>query len=88
MFLPLGERWTLFPKEQEQSRSGNFARNGAFKLLVLWICDAGWGDGSLERMVYYADPLQLWIRTLVIPLRRISTLLGPSRICVSACHVI
>jgi hypothetical protein len=39
MFLPLGERWTLFPQKQQEQKQGLVISPAtiAFKLLVVWI---------------------------------------------------
>jgi hypothetical protein len=62
MFLPLGERWTLFPKREQEQKQGMVISPAtiAFKLLVVWIYfDAGWGKlmDPLGGWSYNADPL-------------------------------
>jgi hypothetical protein len=62
MFLPLGERWTLFPRKEQDKNQGLVISPAtiAFKLLVVWIYfDAGWGKlmDPLKGWSYNADPL-------------------------------
>jgi hypothetical protein len=60
MFLPLGERWTLFSKKEQKQGLVISPATIAFKLLVVWIyVDAGWGKlmDPLKGWSYNADPL-------------------------------
>jgi hypothetical protein len=61
MFLPLGERWTLFSAKIPKKHGLIISpATIAFKMLVIWIyVDAGWGKlmDPLKGWSYYADPL-------------------------------